>query len=33
MPSLIELSAYAVPTVDNLVFVRVIALKGKLPKN
>ena len=33
MRSLIEFTAYAVLTVGNLVFVRVIAVKGKLPKD
>jgi hypothetical protein len=33
MRSLIELTAYAVLTIGNLVFVRGIALKGKRLKN
>jgi hypothetical protein len=32
MLSLIELATYAVLTLGNLAFVRVIAVKGKLPK-
>jgi hypothetical protein len=33
MRSLIEITAYAILTAGNLVFVRVIAVKGKLSKN
>jgi hypothetical protein len=33
MRTIVEMIAYAILTVGNLVFVRVIAVKGKLPKD
>ena len=33
MLSLIEMTAYVVLAVGNMVFVRVIAVKGKIPKS